>query len=1183
MASPLSSSINELSIKKLHVEKMENFYKSQKNDELTLEKVIEFVIKAYKDARGKDYEDGDHVFDPVPIQQGTWSPKKKKGFHLKIYYCSVQIFSKIGRMVQNLGVQIPTSRENSFLIFLYRTSKVAKEIFALTRGNRGSHPIQHFTDFTFPRSITFRLLDPEQQSKESSKRIIGPVMADQQTLRAKLAFDPNQLHKIYTGFQTCLRENASLLEFEPFHNQNGKVPEKTAEVEVGEGRIRFHKELSLDQYPPVLDHLSKIDHKQPTYCYEHPAPKRRKREEDNTEQFAFLEYFTPVADTVSAQLNDFAHMEVAAQIRGERSLDWELSHPLLDDYFRARTFRYQYKRSNGGTITSEWHEQRLTFPELMKKLHREVPHLRLNQKTLAQEIPKIYYGFKKGSHFEMRPLLHCISGQVRALNQAQYFKLNNRWYQINEDLLTTIDTNFKLMLHEKGVLMKETSLGALTRPWQPRGAKHTPHQMTQELKCTREQLDALLSEKLRYIAPDGTVLIRELKGAILKNPVIHHYREKIQELLKKDKLHQEDFEKALGSHFGALCFGILTKEWERGRIVKVKDKEFAEILVPFLPPNHKMKKAAPVLEKLAFADLFTSGEGDYNEGYLFEKLPYKEEDSGWFSGDRICPKDVEIFDVAHFPKTKKRIYLHQVKDGFDHKVRDACSQITNSARLMQKDRDKTIDAFYEMAAHPKKDEFSDYRKRVQKQVKALGKEAFRRLFKEREIVFVYAFVDSRVGNQRIRRESIFPEEFSENSFQAFATAEVAKKIFDTLKKANVLDDEGKAGPNFPKRYEFEDWDVDLVGIKEYQRRIWHTLIGDTSYFRSLVARMDLLHTKAQVEGMGFRFRIMQIPRPGELDHEDYLPLPEPQKALVDETEFQRLEKEKGGELLFYRTPWALEAEVHLVQPTLADGTCAFYALLGDEVDGVIRGDPNQLRKNFVELLKPHLNPEGTKFTDPQLQKWYKSNLKSAIEEADKPDDPQNQTRVCSKMLLGQNSKFQVYQNHKFFEKESAKEKEILADKRTKTKALKALGTKKKEVPTLSQNEDSLHSLYSQQSLTDLEILSQKSNIYSWLSQPLQEIKTLKEQSAQAKKAIIQSKETMDGFLDCLENLGYWLSDDELQMLAQVHDKRVEIVREDFDGDYGCNNRLDLFPRDQDQRERIIIHADAIHYSRCQTF
>lgn len=1183
MATPLSSSINELSIKKLHVEKMENYYKSQKNDAPTLENVIEFVIQAYKNARAKDYDDGDIVFDPVPIPQGSWSPQTKNGFHLKIYYCSVQTFSKIGRMVHNLGVQVPTSRENSFLIILYRTSKIAKEIFALTRGTRGSYPIQRFTDYTFPRSITFRLLDPERQSKESSKRIIGPVMADQQTLRAKLAFDPNQLHKIYTGFQTCLRGDSSLLAFEPFHNQNGKIPEKTAEVEVGEGRVRFHKELSIDQYPPVLDHLSRIDHKRKTYCYEQPTPKRRKREEDRVDQFAFLEYFTPVPDEVSAQLNDFAKREVAAQIQGDQGLDLELSHPHLDDYFKARIFRYQYKRSNGRPIISEWHERRLTFPELMKKLRREVPHLHLSQKALSEEISKIHYGYKKGSRFEMRPLLHCLSGQVRALNDAQYFKLNNRWYQINEDLLTTVDTNFKLMLHEKGVLMKETSLGALTRPWQPRGAKYTPHQMVKELKCSRAELDVLLGEKVRYIAPDGTVLIRELKGAILTHPVIHCFKEKIGELLKKDKLQKEDFEKAIGSHFGLRCFDILTDERERGRVVKIKDKEFAEVLVPVLPQDHKMKKAAPILERFAFADLFTSGEGQYNEGYLFEKLPYKEGESGWLSGDRICPFDVEIFDVAHFPNTKKRIYLYQVKDGFDHKVRDACSQITNAARLMQKERDKTVDEFYKMAALPKKDEYSEYRKRVQTQVKALGKEAFRRLFKEREIVFVYAFVDSRVGNQRIRKERIFPEEFSENSFQAFATAEVAKRIFDTLKDANVLDEEGKAGPNFPTRYELQDWNVDLAGLKNYQKRIWHTLLGDTSYFRSLVARMDLLHTKAQVEGMGFRFRIMQIPRPGELDQEDYLPLPEPKKAQIDDTEFERLKKATGEDLLFYGTPWSDEKETYVIQPTLADGTCAFYALLGDEVDGVIRGDPNQLRKNFVDLLKPLLNPEGTKFTDPHLQKWYKSNLKSAIEEADKPDDPENRTRVCSKMLLGQNLKFQVYQNHKFFEKESAKEKEILTDKRAKTKTLKALGTKKKEVPTLSQDPDSLHSSFTTESLTGLETLSQSTKTHSWLSQPLQELKSLKEQSAEAKKEIIKSKETMDGFLSCLENLGYWLSDDELQMLAHVHDKRVEIAREDFDGDFGPNNHLDLIPREQDQRERVIIHADSGHYSRCQTF
>ncbi len=191
------------------------------------------------------------------------------------------------------------------------------------------------------------------------------------------------------------------------------------------------------------------------------------------------------------------------------------------------------------------------------------------------------------------------------------------------------------------------------------------------------------------------------------------------------------------------------------------------------------------------------------------------------------------------------------------------------------------------------------------------------------------------------------------------------------------------------------------------------------------------------------------------------------------------------------------------------------------------------------------------------------------------------------MLLGQNSKFQEYQNHKFFENECAKEKEIIQNEKAKTGFWGKMTNKEKLTheklkETLSQDLDSLHSSFNQ-SLTDLETLSQSSKTHSWLYQPLKELKELKMQSAQAKKAIIQSKETMDRFFECLENVGYWLSDDELQMLAHVHDKRVEIIREDIGGDFGCNNHLDLPPRNQDPREPVIIHADSGHYSRCQTF
>jgi hypothetical protein len=128
----------------------------------------------------------------------------------------------------------------------------------------------------------------------------------------------------------------------------------------------------------------------------------------------------------------------------------------------------------------------------------------------------------------------------------------------------------------------------------------------------------------------------------------------------------------------------------------------------------------------------------------------------------------------------------------------------------------------------------------------------------------------------------------------------------------------------------------------------------------------------------------------------------------------------------------------------------------------------------------------------------------------------------------------------------------------------------------------LHST-TESAFSEIEELSKTSKLYEWLRPIIARLKELKLDNTADKDDLIASAEVMENFLNCLKKPDYWLTSDELQMLAHIHNIRVEIIAQDIDGDFGCNNHLSLIPRNDDQRPLIVIHASGSHYSRCAPF
>jgi hypothetical protein len=131
----------------------------------------------------------------------------------------------------------------------------------------------------------------------------------------------------------------------------------------------------------------------------------------------------------------------------------------------------------------------------------------------------------------------------------------------------------------------------------------------------------------------------------------------------------------------------------------------------------------------------SGNEGNYNESYLNKEK--------FLLGDRITLNGVEFFDLLYFDEVNKKLYIIHVKDGLGSSTRDACSQLRNSAKLieesMKENKNKKIKEFF----HKLKNSSVEYtnKKKFKDQLSNIANSDnnFFNLFKNNKRIYVLAF------------------------------------------------------------------------------------------------------------------------------------------------------------------------------------------------------------------------------------------------------------------------------------------------------------------------------------------------------------------------------------------------------------------------------------------------------------
>jgi len=115
-----------------------------------------------------------------------------------------------------------------------------------------------------------------------------------------------------------------------------------------------------------------------------------------------------------------------------------------------------------------------------------------------------------------------------------------------------------------------------------------------------------------------------------------------------------------------------------------------------------------------------------------------DKNDNFYVGHKIFFKKIELFDILHVDDKNKELYLIHVKNKLNGSIRDLCSQLRNSAKIIE-ETTKSIDSnslieYYNTAITHK-----SCQEKTKEKLEALSKEGFVDIFKKYKINHIIAF------------------------------------------------------------------------------------------------------------------------------------------------------------------------------------------------------------------------------------------------------------------------------------------------------------------------------------------------------------------------------------------------------------------------------------------------------------
>lgn len=530
-------------------------------------------------------------------------------------------------------------------------------------------------------------------------------------------------------------------------------------------------------------------------------------------------------------------------------------------------------------------------------------------------------------------------------------------------------------------------------------------------------------------------------------------------------------------------------------------------------------------------------EGAYNRSYANVQ--------GYLLGDKITPEGVELFDLAYYCQKTEKLYLIAVKSGFGRTTREACAQIRDSSEklhpeLIGEAKQSILDLL--IARIKKRDSHGD-------PFEAWGgedafKNLFIRLYREKKIVYTYAFADSARKERQLASEIGLTAHFLPADFAAVRSVDPGA-IVGSLKRTGYLDSKGALTSQFLSSTKKAFMESEgIAATKTALGQVYDILYRKgASKFDSTIARLELLNLEKDLQSKGFSLAICQIARvsPTSSQEEDELPglLRLDAMPRVDEIDFCE------GDAFEH------EGATYRIDRTEADGACGLHAALGKEQNGVyaVAAGAQAARRELVEKLKA--------LSEEKFQELAQEHLTNLVQEYNSLGDKCN----ASALLL-----FQQNEIKRLYQKYAQKREELLPEEteaknelwRTFQAFFKSLplsneraiaiqgvlaGASGMEIATLQQSEVLLRKAFDENIQTLMNWIDEELPLSHHVRKALGQVRGIQAELEETMHSLIQHPSFIQGYFKAIANPKYWLFSDELGFVAKLFDLNLTLYQQ----------------------------------------
>lgn len=773
-------------------------------------------------------------------------------YKLKVYARPMSIRSSLVRDLSDKGVTDLENRTGNEILLFFCPVMREKDIVILS-SDQSWRVVRACVNHAYPIKIAERILDPTKVVEIVRRCLIGPNLKETILHPASgELLKTTSLYYFVESFKSVVKTHASVMNFLPFARKFEKGGgEPTVKITAG-GLLRIERRLGLEDYPVLFNLFYDYTHDMETYSQEGKL-------EERDPQFEFLHFVQP-AQASHEELNARLVEDIFKAFTEGRPLPASFRHKLLNEFYGSDIFAIQVKKKGH---FKDLPPRPPTLQEILEMIreHREFSDHGSLYTILCEG--QIRFSSKEIEE----SLIRCIEAELR-YEEHTYFKLRGTWFQITSDFNALLLEDFRTILRQK--LLRGDAEGQLPNPWKgnkPQNLLKEPDvkAIRGDGKGIRKFMEELEAATMCFVSPEGQVNQARLVGEILSVQIIKDNKEAIEEELASAD--SKPLAARLKKRFLQESKDILDELKEERKLVEVvekgdKKKEKRVINPVSYPLKHLLKDKEDdfqaLLERLC-DNQDTQDEAAYNRTYLFDQMnqgkPFGER-QGYLVFDRVLPNNIEPCDIVYYtPKTTR---LYHVKEDFGQHTREAVSQILTAAKALRASLStQQPQDFLEMLWNKsmKTEKKEGWRALVKQQLETLGKKNFFKIFFERKIVFVYAYL-VKPGHSL----------HAEIARDTYVSPHHLKSTPDSSQTLQELENNGYIDSRWRrltgKFYESTQETFSLEGaMQEHSQQVFADLQHLKPVSASTLAKLEIIHLARELQALNFELEICEIQRP----------------------------------------------------------------------------------------------------------------------------------------------------------------------------------------------------------------------------------------------------------------------------------------------------------------------------------